>query len=197
MRNTITSLILIIFSFNCFAQKVEDLKVLNHFSVNESELSIEGYLAPAGKHIATDNERTYTWFAGGRLHHTQGNFKDRLLDGLYTESFSNRQLAKKGTYKNGLKKADWYSWSENGVLKQYSHYKKGKLSGYQTHYDSLGRPAKRIHYRNGEKHGLEQHYQDGQWQLVAKYRNDTAIALKEPFIKRKINAIFKKRPKKD
>lgn len=197
MKKRITVLFMMFIAFNCFAQKMKDLKVLNHFSFNNGDLYSEGYLEPGGIHIQTSNKKTYTWFAGGQLHQTQGNYKDRLLDGTYTDSYANKQLAKKGTYKKGLQKGAWYSWREDGTLSFYSHYKKGQLNRYQISYDSVGFPAKRTHYRKGIKQGLEQNYEEGQWKSVGRYKNGKSVPLKEPFIKRSIDAIRKKFRKKD
>ena len=197
MINKTATLFLLFIASTCFGQKIKDLQVLNRFSVSEDGLFTEGYLAPIGQYIHTDNGKTYAWFAGGRLHQTQGNYKDRLLNGIYTESYTNKQLARKGTYKKGLQKGAWYSWRENGVLKVSDHYKKGKLNRYQISYDSLGMPAKRVHFRKGIRNGLEQDYQQGKWKTIGKYKSGKSVPLKEPLPKRTINAIFKKHHKKD
>lgn len=197
MKKRITALFMMFIALNCFAQKMKDLKVLNHFSFNNGDFYSEGYLEPSGTHIHTSNKKTYTWFAGGQLHQTQGNYKDRLLDGTYTDSYANKQLAQKGTYKKGLQRGNWSKWREDGTLSFYSHYKKGQLNHYQISYDSVGFPAKRIHYRKGIKQGLEQNYEEGKWKSVGRYKNGKSFPLKEPFIKRSFHAIVQKFYKKD
>ena len=197
MINKILFLFLFLFTSVCFGQKVEDLKVLNHFSVNNDAMHTEGYLAPYGQSINTHQNRIYYWFAGAQIHQTQGDFKDRLLNGTYTENYANKQLAKKGEFSNGLKTGEWLDWDENGILMMKSQYKKGWLNGYQFTFDSIGAPAQRVHFHKGMMQGLKQEYQQGNWKSVARYKKGETVPLKEPFLKRIIHAIFKKHPKKD
>jgi hypothetical protein len=184
-------------SLNTYAQKIKNLPVLNHFSLNTDTSFVEGYLAPQKKEINADDQKMYTWFAGGKINHTQGDYKDRLLDGVYTSSYSNKQLKEKGEYNNGLKKADWLSWDEDGKLQRKNHFHKGWLKGYQITYDLLGIAKKRVHYRNNKMNGNLQEYQKGNWVTTAKYSNGEQVPIKAPFYKRFFKAIFKKHPQKD
>lgn len=197
IKNSFFILFILGLGLNAHAQRIKDLPVLNHFSVNTDSISIEGYLADQRKEINTDDRKMYSWFAGGKINNSQGDYKDRLLDGVYTSSYINKRLKEKGVYKNGLKKGNWLKWDEAGKLKVKRHFIKGWLSGFRTVYDSTGVPKSRVHYKRNQMNGKAQDYQAGHWVKTGNYKNGQLVPAKESFIKKKFNAIFKKRPKKD
>jgi antitoxin component YwqK of YwqJK toxin-antitoxin module len=176
---------------------MKDLAVLDHFFVNTDSSSIEGYLAPQKKQVNTSSKKMYSWFAGGKINHTQGAYKDRLLNGIYIASYPNKQLKEKGKYENGLKVGYWLYWDSYGKLEKENHFYKGWLSGFQTSYDSLGMAKNRVYYHKSKKNGKAQNFQNGKWLTTATYHDRKEVPMKESRIKRFFHSIFKKHPKKD
>lgn len=197
MKVKLLTLILVLQVLTCWTQQVKDLAVMDRFTINTDSFRVIGNLASYNKETAVKLERTYYWFAGGKIQQTQGSYQQRLLDGDYLKSFElNKQIAEKGTFKKGLKSGKWNAWALDGQLKANTKYCKGFKQGYEVIYTENGMPSKKTHYNKGLKNGKEFSYEKDKWQPIGKYKNNQSIELKEPIYKRWWNAIFNKNDKK-
>jgi hypothetical protein len=96
-------------------------------------------------------DRTYYWFAHGKINASQGYQAAKLLHGTYAEydRVSKKPIAS-GTFNKGLKTGRWLSWEKDGSLKEVKFYRKGKLNGSLVKYDATGQPLDTLKYKGDE-----------------------------------------------
>ena len=118
---------LIIIVFCCVAKTMfgqdlpnsgfEKVRLLDAGNVIVAEIKV------SNKSVHAKKDLFYAWYQANAIHSTQGGYSGKLLNGLYTEYYQNKNLKEQGTYKNGLKTGSWRDWKEDGTL-LYQH--KGK-----------------------------------------------------------------------
>lgn len=77
---------------------------------------------------------------------TEGITNERVKEEIY---FENGQLDYVGHYRNGLEHGEWRYYWENGVLKSFEFYVRGREEGLHYDCDSLGNRVKEFYYRRG------------------------------------------------
>ena len=92
--------------FNYFNQRLKDKKE-EHFYVNGKK---EGH--------------SIEWYVDGKISH-EGNYKDDLKEGLWTE-FSREGQKSIGQYINDKKEGEWKWYDPNGNYRGNKYYKNGK-----------------------------------------------------------------------
>jgi antitoxin component YwqK of YwqJK toxin-antitoxin module len=78
--------------------------------------------------------------------YTHGAHHEKVKEELF---FTNGSLDYVGHYKNGIEHGEWRYYWENGRLKSYELYDKGREEGLHYECDSLGRRTKEFFYRKG------------------------------------------------
>lgn len=78
--------------------------------------------------------------------YTIGEAHERVKEELYYES---GQLDYVGHYRNGIEHGEWTYYWENGAVKSFEYYFKGKEEGLHFECDSLGKRTKEYYYRKG------------------------------------------------
>ena len=83
---------------------------------------------------------------------TEYNKKNGVLEGLWTQWFSNGEKAEEGHYKNGKKSGNWNAWFSASNKKKYtSEYFSGKRSGIYSEWDRKGKKIQEISYSKGKR----------------------------------------------
>ncbi len=138
------------------AQKLPDFGVSKIRIVGtDKTILAEIYPVP---NISTKSDKLYYWYGSNLIHTTQGGFSGRLLNGLYTEYYLNKNLKEQGLFKKGLKDGPWKSWNEGGVLLQVIDWQKGVLSGKFEIYSDNGKLKQTGYYDNNLQQGKSQFY---------------------------------------
>ena len=83
-------------------------------------------------------DRFYYWYKAQHVLTTQGGSSGQILHGEFEAFYDSKQLSKKGTFTKGLKDDEWLYWRKDGTLIKSENWKRGKLSGIETHYNSRG-----------------------------------------------------------
>lgn len=105
------------------------------------------------KKIHPKKDKVYYWFKGGVVHFAQGGIAGEILNGKYTKTFHNNQLAEQGEFENGLKKGTWKIWHPNGIIQSTQYWKSGIKAGAYYQYDETGEIVLEGNFRNNRKHG--------------------------------------------
>jgi antitoxin component YwqK of YwqJK toxin-antitoxin module len=141
-------------------------------------------------------DRTYYWYRSGEIHQSVSAIGGDVLIDDYQKFYKTKQLAEKGSFKNGLKDGNWQNWLESGMLQKVENWKKGIRHGKFTQYNSKGEKVEEGKYQKGKKQGTWIDYSKkdtlnySAGKIIPKKVKDTVK--REPFLKR----IFKRKKKK-
>jgi len=128
MRN----IIFIFFCFLCYpaySQKLPDFG-LNKVRITQPDKIIVAEIEPVSSSPSIKSNLSYYWYNANTIHISQGGFSGKLLNGLYTEYYTNKNLKEQGNFKKGLKDGVWKSWNEEGILTSVTNWKLGsEISG--------------------------------------------------------------------
>lgn len=113
------------FAIGVYAQDLPDYG-LNRVRIITSDQSVVAELNPVSVHVATKATLHYYWYSANAIHETQGGYSGRLLDGLYTAYYPNKNLKEQGRFKKGLKDGVWKYWKADGALQSTANWKKGQ-----------------------------------------------------------------------
>jgi hypothetical protein len=144
---------------------------------------------PLGKKLkAIDSQKKYYWFANNQIQGTQGGYSGKLLHGLYTAFYLNKNLKEQGMYVHGLKEGSWKSWNEDGTLAFEINYKVGIAEGKYHVYDKTGRLIETGKNRDGKLDGLQKKFITPDSVVVLKFKagmvlNRSKNWLKNLFVK--------------
>jgi len=128
------------------------MDIRNRITVNHDDGSKAVFILT--DHAAkTNKDKYYYWYQSRTIQQTQGGYSGKLLHGIYSLYYPNKQLAKQGFYRKGLPNGDWKFWQENNHLSKEEHWKKGRLTGNVNHFDADGHLVKTGKMRDGEWHG--------------------------------------------
>lgn len=126
-----------------------------------------------------DNALTYYWYKSQNVMSTQGGSSGLLLNGIYEQFHSNKQLAIKGFFKKGLKHGTWTYWNEEGRLKKEEFWRHGKPKKSAIIYNENGEVKKEKNYGKDEVvHNIEDkiittNIDSTEVEVIEKYPNGT------------------------
>ncbi|MES2275321.1 MAG: hypothetical protein V4592_04815 [Bacteroidota bacterium] len=182
----------LLIGFTSFGQKLPDIGI--NVRINEGDKTIVAEIRPVNSTPSMEPASTYYWYGSGLIHHTQGGYSGRLLNGAYNEYYLNKNLKEQGLFNKGLKTGIWKAWNETGVLRQLFTYRTGIKSGAFSLYDETGRLTQSGNYDNNELNGkITSFHKDSATVVI--YKNGSAIPKKQPSkFWDKLN-IFKRHPK--
>ena len=187
--NKLIFFILLFFAFaDVHGQKI-DYPLNNRATINYLDHIVYVHFTREEKKISIDDEKYYYWFAANDIKKTRGGYDGKILHGLFTAYYMNKNLKEKGSFKYGLKKGEWKEWYFNGELKEKSFYKKGTKSKSFTLYYTNGKIKQKGFYKNGQLNGKLKTY-DSSSVLVKTERYKKGIL--QP-LKMKENKIKKRR----
>jgi antitoxin component YwqK of YwqJK toxin-antitoxin module len=128
MRN----IIFIFFCFLCYSaypQKLPDYG-LNKVRITQPDKIIVAEIEPVSSVPSVKSNLFYYWYNANIIHTSQGGFSGKLLNGLYTEYYTNKNLKEQGHFKKGLKDGVWKSWNDDGSIAVVTTWKSGsEVSG--------------------------------------------------------------------
>lgn len=150
-------LFIILIPLSGFAQKLPDFGIIK-IRIPGEDKTILAEVYPVSKNVSPKNDKTYYWYGSNMIHTTQGGYNGKLLNGLYTEYYLNKNLKEQGLFKKGLKDGTWKTWNENGVLLQTSTWENGFLSGEFRIYSSNGRLKQNGTYLDNLLNGQSRYY---------------------------------------
>lgn len=164
-------LVFVLFS-NTFGQS-------DYFGSKTRKVSYEGETGEFSFIIFTDksNQKTktnleYYWYDRGIFHITRGNISGYLLNGQFIHYHKiTNEILEKGVLDNGLKTGIWMKWSEEGVIKSATNWKKGQKQGYEIIYDNKGSVITKSKYKKGQLHGWKYTYKEDTLVNKVKYKN--------------------------
>ena len=111
---------------------------------------------------------------------SEGTYKNKELDGLYTEWYRNGQKKSEETFKDGNLDGLYTEWYENGQKKSETTYNYGGEDGLHTGWYENGQKKEEINYTDGEKMGLGTGwYSNGQKEFERTYVDGLFLPEKE------------------
>lgn len=147
----------------------------------EADRSITAYVLPVKREPVVDPDVTYYWFKAGRIHHTQGGFSGRLLNGHFTSFYLAKNLKEEGYFKKGVRSGLWRNWRENGILERAAYYRKGQENGRFVRYDDSGVVKQTGRMKDGKLHGYVKTYVS-QDSVTNVYYKNGAVAVKKKLL---------------
>jgi hypothetical protein len=189
MKKIISAVFLLI-SASCVAQKIPDFG-FNKIRVVQGDKIIQADLKPVNSIPIPSQDLWYYWYRSNDIHVTQGDFSGRLLNGVYTEYYLNKNLKVQGSFNKGLKNGIWKNWNEDGNLTDVYTWSYGKKSGEFTLYDGHGKLKQVGNYKNDLLEGKVRTYLNTNVTMV-KYHQGQMIPENHNSFFERIN-IFKKK----
>ncbi|HSZ72324.1 MAG TPA: hypothetical protein VK750_06575 [Cytophagaceae bacterium] len=182
---TLFFLVMIVHAFfiHAWGQKV-DYSVTNMVTVVYNDYFVYAHFSADEEDIKIDDEKIYYWYAANDIKKTRGGYDGKILHGLYTAFYKNKNLMEKGMFSHGLKKGVWKSWYLNGELKEKSFYKRGTKNKAFLIYHDNGRVKQRGTFKNGAFHKKIKTY-DSTGILIKTDRYKDGIIVKEEIKKPK------------
>jgi len=108
------------------SQKNLTTTALNRFHISRNDTLQEFFARRPVKKDKVIDSKKYYWYNGDSILITKGGISGRVLDGLYTEYFPNKNLREKGEFVGGLKSGTWRYWNDEGELLATEKWKKGQ-----------------------------------------------------------------------
>jgi hypothetical protein len=121
------NIILLFFCLFCYTAYCQKLPAydLNRVRITQADRTIVAETDPVSSPPSINPQLFYYWYGANTIHMTQGGFSGKLLNGLYTEYYINKNLKEQGSFKKGLKNGIWKSWNEDGSLVATKNWKHG------------------------------------------------------------------------
>jgi hypothetical protein len=176
-------------SFQADAQKMPEVDALNRVILNHKDSIVYAHLMPSEEHkkVKANDRYKYYWYANHDIKITRGGFDGKLLHGVYTEFYHDKELKVKGNFKKGLKTGTWKSWYKNGQLTAIEHYKKGFRQGSFTQFDDGGNIIYKGKYKKDKLNGKQKVFFKTGDPVIKKYKNGVEI-IPKPKKAKKIKA---------
>jgi hypothetical protein len=118
---------ILVFSLLCHTVYCQKLPAydLNRIRISQPDKTIVAETDPVSSTPSIKPLLLYYWYSANTIHISQGGFSGKLLNGLYTEYYTNKNLKEQGNFKKGLKDGVWKSWNEGGTLTSVTNWKHG------------------------------------------------------------------------
>lgn len=158
-----------------YGQKDIAIPVNQRVILNYPDFTVYANVLVTENKVRPEDELYYYWFSANDIKRTRGGFDGKLLHGIYTEFYLNKNLKEKGQFRFGLKHKEWKSWHINGEYKEISYWKKGKQQGRCRYFSEDGKLAEERVYRNGLLHGKSVIYLDQDSPQIRKYRKGELV----------------------
>ncbi|WP_407427529.1 toxin-antitoxin system YwqK family antitoxin [Arcticibacter sp.] len=164
-----------------FTAGAQDLlkRQVSRVTTVEADRSITAYVFPVRREPAIDPDVTYYWFKAGTIHHTQGGYSGRLLNGHFSSFYLTKNLKEEGDFTNGVKSGLWRNWRENGILERTAYYRNGLENGRFFTYDDSGVVKQTGRMKDGKFHGNVKTYVSQDSVTTVYYRNGAVAAKKK------------------
>jgi hypothetical protein len=134
---------------NVFCQKPKDITNFKSFRSNNEffKFHVKGHDEKMPRNFS--NDKMYFWYKSQEIVSTQGGGSGQLLHGNFESYYPNKQLRKKGAFKNGLQHGKWTYWYDTGKLQKVEYFRHGVNTKTAIFYDENGIVSKTsTHKRN-------------------------------------------------
>ncbi|MBB5620119.1 antitoxin component YwqK of YwqJK toxin-antitoxin module [Pedobacter cryoconitis] len=186
--------------FPAKAQKKFSSYIENYqHTINYADHKVTLHVLPADRTLKyTDLTKSYYWYSSNQIKITQGGFSGKLLHGLYSNYYENKNLQEQGNFNMGLKSGEWKNWTEDGKLISDVNFINGVPEGDFYKYDNQGKLVERGRNVNGKVDGDFVKYQ-GDSTLSVRYKNGIVVPAKVRSAKKPgwIKRFFKKKMKSE
>ena len=144
-------------------------------TINYTDHKVTLHVLPADRTLKyTDLTKTYYWYSSNQIKITQGGFSGKLLHGLYSNYYENKNLQEQGNFNMGLKSGEWKNWTEDGTLISAVNFLNGVTEGDFYKYDNQGKLIEKGRNVNGKVDGSFVKYQ-GDSTLSVRYKNGIVV----------------------
>jgi hypothetical protein len=165
-------------------------------TVNYSDHMVITWLRPVKRQVFARPDKNYYWYSANHIHNTQGGFSGKLINGMYNDYYSNKNLKEQGRFLNGLKTGVWKTWSPEGRLQLVTEWNGGQQSGRYFRYDQQGVLKENGRYKNGSPDGKTITHITPDSTVTTRYKEGKVVTItKKKKIPSFISMIFKKRVK--
>ncbi|RZK25597.1 MAG: hypothetical protein EOO43_05105 [Flavobacterium sp.] len=131
-------------------------------------------------------KRQYHWYANNEIQVTENGYSGKLLNGLYTDFYENRNLREQGQFKTGLKHGEWKKWSLRGKILETINFSDGLRHGAYAKYNELGQLMETTSYKNDKIDGKLHHHIKPDSIVTTQYKNGNVELKTQSWLKRKI-----------
>ena len=149
----------------------------------QSKVNVNSLKEYGGKAFKVDDDEPYT----GRVFDLnkstgkktlQGQYKNGLKTGKWTEWDKSGKKMKEVLYKNGMGQK-LTSWWDNGKMRENQNYKDELRNGITTYWYKNGQKKGERPFKDGKEHGVyNRWYENGQNKFVATFKNGDLIDCK-------------------
>ncbi len=160
-------------------QKKFNLHIPNRVIVNFLDHVVYAEITEGKPLIRVSDEYFYYWYSANDIKRTRGGFEGKLLHGLFSDFYMNKNLREKGMFKYGRKTGVWKSWHFNGELKEIYHWKNGKLHGEFLVFDEKGKLTQKGTYKDNLFNGKRYIYNEYGEVEIEKYKRGELKVKKE------------------
>jgi hypothetical protein len=160
-------------------QKKHNLHIPNRVIVNFLDHVVYAEITEGKPLIRVSDEYFYYWYSANDIKRTRGGFEGKLLHGLFSDFYMNKNLREKGMFKYGRKDGVWKTWHFNGELKEIYHWKNGKLNGEFVLFDEKGKLTQKGTYKDNLFNGKRYIYNDSGGVEIEKYKRGELKIKKE------------------
>ena len=175
---TIILLVLTFFATLSNAQKDIAIPVNQRIILNYADFTVYANILATENNIKVSDNLYYYWFSANDIKRTRGGYDGKLLHGVYTEFYLNKNLKEKGQFRYGLKNKEWKSWYINGEYKEICDWSKGKRKGNCRLFNEDGKLSEERSYRDDLLHGKCINYTKGSDPEILKYKNGELVKSK-------------------
>ncbi len=119
--------IIVLFFFQGSSQVINQITALNRINISKQDTLYTFYAKNVAKEVKVIKGKNYYWYYRDTILITKEGYDGRLLEGLYTVYYPNKNLKEQGNFINGLKDGEWKFWYPNGELASVEKWKKGEL----------------------------------------------------------------------
>lgn len=123
---------------NVFCQKPKD--ITNYRSIRANNEFFQFHVKAHDEKMPRNfsNDKMYFWYKSQEIISTQGGGSGQLLHGNFESYYPNKQLCRRGTFKNGLQHGKWTFWYDTGNLKKVEYFKHGVNTKTTIYYNENG-----------------------------------------------------------
>lgn len=126
---------------------------IDKVTITYPEYTVTADVRPVKQKVIPKKDMEYYWYRANTIIVTQGGYSGKLLNGLYSSFYPNKNLREQGSFKKGVKAGEWKSWWESGSLREVMTWKNGRESGKFFRYDEGGQKKEEGNYRKGKLNG--------------------------------------------
>jgi MORN repeat variant len=153
------------------AQKTSDIGTAYHrISFEIKDTLFQFYVSKPLSDQKIVDDAVYYWFTPDTILQTVGGYQGKLLNGLFTKYYPNKNIAVKESYDMGRKSGESRSWFPDGKLESIVTWSMGKKAGPFKMYDSSSRLIQYGSYKNDKLDGSIFSVSDGGKIKKEKYR---------------------------